>query len=164
MALQPLSILHTGVFFAVLAGLYGWIIGALWSPFLLPERGRSLFDSLPPSEWYWNYALWIPVPAAVWGFVFGTTLSVSLDVRPPTQASEIYVAGIDGIIVASAVALLLWPTLLLFVLPARWDPQEYSPATLLFVLGSLVWYLVLLAGPTYVLTVFAGFGDAMAGP
>lgn len=166
MALQPLSVLYTAVFLAVVVGLYGWVVGVLWSPFLLSERIRGLFGTLPPSEWYWNYALWIPLPAAVWGFFFGAGLSASRDVRGPTQASELYVAGVDGIILATVVSLLVWPTVLLYVLPAKdldWDPAKYAPTTLLLVLGSLVWYLVFLVGPAYVLTVLAGFGDVMSG-
>jgi hypothetical protein len=162
-----LSVLFTGVHFALLIGLYGLLIGVFWSPFLAAGRFRDLFASLPPSEWRVNYALWIPLPALVWGFLFGGVLSVSLDVRPPTQASEIYVAGIDGIVVATLISLLLWPILLLYVLPASgfdWDCNEYAPRTVVLVVGSLLWYLVFLVGPAYVLSIFAGFGDAMAGP
>lgn len=167
MALQPLSILYTGVFLAVVVGLYGWFIGILWSPLLLTERFRQLFESLPPSNWLPNYVLWIPLPAVVWGFFFGSILSLSLDVRPPTQASEIYVAGVDGIAVATVMSFLVWPAVLLYVLPRKgfdWDPEDYSGSTVLLVVGSLLWYLVFLVGPAYVFTVFAGFGDAMAGP
>ena len=161
------SVVFTGVHFALLIGLYGVFIGVLWSPFLAAGRLRALFASLPPSEWRVNYALWIPLPALVWGFLFGSVLSVSLDVRPPTQASEIYVAGIDGIVVATLVSILLWPILLLYVLPANgvdWDRNEYAPKTVVLVVVSLVWYLVFLVGPAYVLSIFAGFGDVMAGP
>lgn len=167
MALQPLEILHTGVFMLVIAGLYGWCIGVLWSPFLLSARVRSLFGSLPPSDWYWNYALWIPLPAAVWGFLFGAGLSTSRDVLSPGNASELYAAGVDGIVVATAVSLVLWPAVLLYALPERgidWDPENYSPTTVLLVATSVVWYLVFLVGPAYVFTVFAGFGDVMSGP
>jgi hypothetical protein len=88
-------------------------------------------------------------------------------VRPPTQASEIYVAGIDGIVVATLLSLLLWPFLLLYVLPGSgldWDRNEYAPKTIMLVVGSLVWYLMFLVGPAYILALFAGFGDVMAGP
>lgn len=167
MALQPLDILHTGVFMLVIAGLYGLLIGVVWSPFLLSARFRSLFDSLPPAEWFWNYALWIPLPAAVWGFFFGSGLSLSRDVFSPGQASELYAAGVDGIVIATVVSLVLWPTVLLYALPDRgidWDPERYSPTTVVLVVSSLVWYLVFLVGPAYVFTVFAGFGDVMSGP
>jgi hypothetical protein len=162
-----LSVLFTSVHFSLLIGLYGLLIGVFWSPFLAAERLRNLFASLPPSEWRVNYVLWIPLPALVWGFLFGGTLSVSLDVRPPTQASEIYVAGIDGIVVATLISLLLWPILVLYVLPGSgldWDRNEYAPKTVILVVGSFVWYLVFLVGPAYILSLFAGFGDAMAGP
>jgi hypothetical protein len=167
MALQPLSILHTGVFFAVAAGLYGWFIGILWTPFLFAERFRRLFETLPPSDWLPNYVLWIPLPAVVWGFLFGSGISLSRDIFSPGQASELYAAGIDGIVIATTVSLILWPLLLLYVLPKRgvdWDPHGYSPSTVLLVVVSLVWYLALLVGPAYVFTVLAGFGDVMSGP
>jgi len=162
-----LSVLFTSVHFALLIGLYGLLIGVFWSPFLAAERLRDFFGSLPPSEWRVNYALWIPLPALVWGFLFGGTLSVSLDVRPPTQASEIYVAGIDGIVVATLISLLLWPFIILYVLPSSgldWDRNEYAPKTIILGVGSFVWYLVLLVGPAYILSLLAGFGDAVAGP
>lgn len=167
MALQPLEILHTGVFLAIVSGLYGLCIGVLWSPFLLSGRFRHFFESLPPAEWYWNYALWIPLPAAVWGFFFGSGISLSRDVFSPGKASELYAAGVDGIVIATVVSLLLWPVVLLYVLPRKgydWDPADYSPTTILLVVGSLIWYLVFLVGPAYVFTVFAGFGDVMSGP
>jgi hypothetical protein len=53
------------------------------------------------------------------------------------------------------------------VLPKKgvdWDPRGYSPSTVLLVVASLVWYLVLLIGPAYAFTVLAGFGDVMSGP
>lgn len=162
-----LSVLFTSFHFALVIGLYGLLIGVLWSPFLLAERLRALFASLPPSEWRVNYVIWMPLPALIWGLLFGGVVSVSLDIRQPTRASEIYVAGIDGIVVATVVSLLLWPALLLYALPARefdWDPNEYAPTTVILVIGSVVWYLLFLAGPAYVLSIFAGFGDAMAGP
>ncbi len=164
---DPLSVLFTAVHFALLIGIYGLLIGVFWSPFLAAERLRGLFAVLPPSEWRVNYALWIPLPALVWGFLFGGTLSMSLDVRPQTQASEIYVAGIDGIVVATLISLLLWPILLLYVLPGSgldWDQNEYTPKTIMLVFGSLIWYLALLVGPAYTLSLVAGFGDVMAGP
>lgn len=164
---NPVSVLFTAVHFALLIGIYGLLVGVFWSPFLAAGRLRDLFAVLPPSEWRVNYALWIPLPALVWGFLFGGTLSVSLDVRPPTQASEIYVAGIDGIIVATLISLLLWPILLLYVLPGSgldWNQNDYTPKTTILVVGSLIWYLVLLAGPAYILSLVAGFGDVMAGP
>lgn len=167
MALQPLSILYTGVFLAVVAGLYGWFIGILWSPFLLTERFRRLFESLPPSEWLPNYVLWIPLPAVVWGFFFGAGISLSRDVLSPGKASELYAAGVDGIVAATAVSLVVWPVVLLYVLPRKnhdWDPNGYSASTVLLVVTSLLWYLVFLVGPAYVISVFAGFGDAMTGP
>jgi hypothetical protein len=92
---------------------------------------------------------------------------MSLDMRPPTQASEIYVAGIDGIVVATLISLLLWPILLLYVLPGSgldWDRNKYAPKTIILVVGSLLWYLVFLTGPAYILSLVAGFGDVMAGP
>jgi hypothetical protein len=161
------SVLVTAVHFALLIGIYGLFIGVFWSPFLAVGRLRELFALLPPSEWRVNYVLWIPLPALVWGFLFGGTLSVSLDVRPPTQASEIYVAGIDGIVVATLISLLLWPFLLLYVLPEiglDWDCNEYTPKTIILIVGSLLWYLAFLVGPAYVLSLLAGFGDVMAGP
>lgn len=92
---------------------------------------------------------------------------MSLDVRPPTQASEIYVAGIDGIVVATLISLLLWPFIILYVLPSSgldWDRNEYAPKTIILGVGSFVWYLALLVGPAYILSLLAGFGDAVAGP
>lgn len=167
MALDPLAVLYTGLFLAVVCGLYGLLIAILWSPFLLSERIRALFSALPPADWRASYALWIPVPATVWGFLFGSVLSLSRDVRPPADASSLYVGGIDGIAVATALVLVSLPVLSLRVLPARGtgrDPADDTPRTVLLVLAGTVWYLLLLVGPAYALTVLAGFGDAMSGP
>jgi len=167
MSLEPVAVLHAGVFLGVIGGLYGLLVAVVWSPLLLSGRVRRLFDSLSACDWRLDYALWAPVPAACWGFLCGTVVSVSLDVRPPTDASPLYVSGIDGIVVATAISLLLWPALLLSVLPARgWD--WYSPAdrstTAPLVVAGTVWYLSWLVVPTYYVVLFAGFGDAMSGP
>lgn len=167
MVLDPISVLHTGVFFAVVCGLYGWLVAAAWAPFLLADRVRRLFGSLPPTDWRLNYLLWMPLPAVLWGFLFGSALSLSRDVRPPTRASELYVAGIDGIVVATVLSALLWPVLLLYVLPARgfdWDRDEYGPRTVLLVVAGTVWYLLFLVGPAYVFVLLAGWGDVLSGP
>lgn len=166
MALDPISVLHSGLFLAVVCGAYGWLVGVLWTPFLVAGRVRKLFDSLPHADWRVSYALFIPLPGVAWGFLFGCTLSLSRDVRPPTRASELYVAGVDGIVAATLVSVVLWPTLLVYVLPRRgvdWDPDGYGPTTVLLVLGVTVWYLLFLVGPAYALSVFAGFGDSFSG-
>jgi hypothetical protein len=165
MSIDPLAVLHMGLFLAVVSGLFGWLVAVLWAPFLAAGRFRRLLDSLPPFGWRGNYALWIPLPAVVWGFLCGTVVSVSLDVRPETKASPIYVSGLDGIVVATAVSLVVWPILLLVVLPdrgVRWYRDEDTASTGALVLSSTVWYLLFLVGPAYVLTVLAGFGDAMS--
>jgi len=166
MALDILSVLHTGVFLAVVTGLSGWLVGLVWTPFLVSKRLRRLFDTLPPREWLVNYALWIPLPAAVWGFCFGAGLSLSRDVLDPGTASPLYAAGVDGIVAATVVSLVLWPVLLLYVLPEKgidWIRDGDIPKTAVLVVGSLVWYLLFLIGPAYVFTLFAGFGDTFSG-
>jgi hypothetical protein len=165
MAVDPLSVLYTGLFLAVVCAVYGWLVAVAWLPFLAAGRLRRLFGSLSTRGWLANYALWMPLPGAVWGFVFGCTLSASRDVRAPSQVSPLYVAGVDGIVAATLVSLVLWPVVLLSVLPARgidWDPEGDSPGTAALVVGGTVWYLLFLVGPAYALSVFAGFGDAMA--
>lgn len=102
----------------------------------------------------------------VWAFFFGSVLSLSRDVLPPTQASELYVSGVDGIVVATAVSILLWPILLLYVLPARgfdWHSENSTPTTVALVVGGTVWYLLWLVGPMYLFVFFAGFGEVMSG-
>jgi hypothetical protein len=165
MTVEPLAVLHSGVFTALLCGIYGWLIGVLWSPFLLARRMRLLFASLPNADWRVSYGLWIPLPAVVWGFCFGCVISLSRDLRTPGKASPLYVAGLDGIAVATLVSLLLWPALLLYVLPERgfdWDPAEYDVRTVLLVVAGIVWYLLFLVGPAYAMSVFAGFGDSFS--
>ena len=165
MALQPLEIVYTGVVLAVVGGIYGWLVAVLWSPFLLSGRMRSLFETLPPSDWRVNYALWMPLPAAIWAFLFGFGLSLSSDVRPPTKAASLYVAGVDGIALATLVSLPLWPALLLSLLPKRgfdWAPNDYGPKTAALVVTGTIWYLVFLVGPAYALSILAGFGQVMS--
>jgi hypothetical protein len=147
--------------------LYGLVIGGFWTPLLLAKRLRRLFATLPPSDWRVSYVLWIPLPAVFWGILFGVVLSVSPDLREPTSASPLYVGGVDGIVVATIVSLLVLPVVVLYLLPARgydWVPEEYSTTTVVLVVGGLLWYLLFLVGPAYVLSIFAGFGDAMTGP
>lgn len=112
-----------------------------------------------------NYVLWLPLPAAVWAFFFGFDLSLSSDVRPPTKAAPLYVAGVDGITLTTLISLPLWPVLLLYILPSRgldWDPNGYDSKTTLLVVTSTIWYLVFLVGPAYVLSLLAGFGQVMS--
>lgn len=164
--LDAVGILYTGVFIAILCGLYGLFVGVLWTPFLVARSVRALFDSLGDRDWRVTYVLWIPLPAVLWGFLFGSVLSLSRAVRPPTRASELYVAGMDGLAVATLVSIILWPILLVYVLPGRgcdWDPNGYGPKTIVLVVGGLVWYLSFLIGPAYVLSILAGFGDVMSG-
>ncbi|WP_458205062.1 hypothetical protein [Haladaptatus sp. NG-SE-30] len=166
MTVEPISILPTGIFLAVVGGLYGGLIAVVWSPFLVVGRLRRLFDSLPPSGWGLNHFLWMPLPAVLWGFLCGSALSLSRDVRPPTKASPLYVSGLDGIVVATGVSILLWPTLLLYALPAKgfdWYAEESTPTTVVLVAGAIVWYLLWLVVPTYVIVLFAGFGDTFSG-
>ena len=167
MNIEPIAILHMGVFLAIVGGLYGLLVALVWSPFLLAGRFRRLFGSLPPSDWRVNYVLWIPLPAACWGFLCGSIVSLSRDIRPPTEASPLYISGLDGIIVATAVSLLLWPILLLYVLPARgfdWYSNDDISTTVALVIGGIVWYLPWLVVPTYILVLLAGLGDVMSGP
>lgn len=166
MSIDLLATLHMGVFFAIGSGFIGLLIAVVWSPFLLTEHFRQLFGSLFPFEWRKNYLLWIPLPAVCWGFLWGSVVSMSLDIRPPTDASPIYVAGLDGIIVATAVSLVLWPVLLLYVLPARgfdWYANKGTSTTVTLVIGGMVWYLPWLIIPAYILGLVFGWGDVLAG-
>lgn len=167
MAVDALPVLYGAVLTAFLNWLYGLVIAVFWSPFLFAGRLRRFLDSLPPADWRLNYVVWLPFPAALWGFLFGIGLSVSPELRQPGRASPLYLGGVDGIVVASLVSLVLWPALLLYVLPGRgfdWSPGGRSPTTVALVVGGTVWYLLFLVVPWYALSVFAGFGDAMAGP
>lgn len=165
MAVDPVSVLYTGLFLAVVSWFYGFLVAVAWTPFLVAGRVRGLFSTLPPAGWIRSYALWTPVPAAVWGFLFGCVLPLSREFRPPSRASELYLAGVDGITVATLVSLPLWPAVLLSLLPARgidWDPHGYGPKTALLLVVATVWYLLSLVGPAYAFSVFAGVGDAMS--
>ena len=167
MSVDPLAILYMGVFLAIVSGLYGLLIALFWSPFLLSKHFRQLFGSLSTFDWRINYILSIPLPAVCWGFLCGSAVSLSLDIRPPTDASPLYVSGLDGIIVATAVSLLLWPALLLYVLPARgfdWYSSKDTSTMVTLVIGGTLWYLPWLIIPTYLIVLFAGFGDVMTGP
>lgn len=164
MNVDLIYVLFTGLHFALLGGLYGLLIALVWSPFLIAGRLRGLFDALPPTDWRLSYVLWMPLPAMVWAFFLGIVLPVSRVVRPPTEASLVYVTALDGMMVATAVSILLWPILLLYVLPVRgfdWYPEERTPTTVALVVGGTVWYLLLLVVPMYVFALFAGFGDVM---
>jgi hypothetical protein len=165
MPLEPLEILHTGVFLAVVAGVYGWLVGALWAPFLLSGRLRGLFDALSSREWWVNYVLAIPLPAVLWGFLFGTGLSTSRDVLDPGGAAPLYAAGVDGVVFATAVSLLLWPAILLSGLPDRgldWADGRYDRRTGALTVIGVCWYHLFLAVPGYVLSIAAGFGQVLS--
>lgn len=165
MGLDIVSVVYTGMFLGAVGWLYGWLVGVLCSPFLLSERVRSLFAAVPPRGWVANYALWIPLPAAVFGFWWGFGMSFSRDVLDPGTAAPLYAAGMDGLVLATLISAVLWPAMLLYVLPRRgydWRPEDDEARSLLVVLGGLAWYLVFLVGPVYVLTIFAGFGQVMS--
>jgi hypothetical protein len=166
MTVDVVQVLVSGLIVAALCVPYGLIVGVFCAPLLVAKRLRRMFDTIPNVDWRVTYALFVPLPAVVWGFLFGSVLELSSDLRPPTRASPLYLGGVDGIAVATLVSLLLWPTLLLYVLPRTgvdWDPNDYAPTTVFLVVAGLVWYLLFLVGPAYALSVFAGFGDAMAG-
>jgi len=166
MAIDIGSALLSGAVAAAFCAIYGFVIGVFWTPFLIAKRFRRLFAELLDTDWRATYTLLIPLPAIVWGFFFGSVLELSPDLRPPSAASPSYLGGIDGIVVATLVSSLLWPTLLLYILPRvgiDWDPNEYPASTIILILSGLGWYLMCLIGPAYVLSVFAGFGDAMSG-
>lgn len=160
-ALDPASTLSTGLVLAVACGLYGWLVAFLWAPFLVAERFRVLFASLPPDGAAVNYGLWMPLPAALWGFLAGSVFSLSAGGTPSTAS-----AAVDGIVAATLVSVLLWPTVLLYVLPAGgvdWTPTGRTLPTVALVVGGTAWYLLFLVVPASVATVFAGFGEAMSG-
>lgn len=165
MTFDPLGVAYTAVFLAAVAGVYGVAVAVVWSPFLLSGRLRALFEALPPGDSPLGY-LWLPLPAAVWGFLFGAGLSASRDLLSPGDAAPLYAAGVDGIVVATLVSAVLWPAAVLWWLPRRgvvWRPDGDGPETVALVVAGVVWYLLWLAGPAYVLSVFAGFGQAMSG-
>jgi hypothetical protein len=167
MSINLIATLHMGIFFAIISGLVGLLIALVWSPFLLTEHFRQLFGSLSRFDWHINYVLWIPLPALCWGFLWGSVVSLSLNIRSPTGSSPIYVAGLDGIVVATAVSLVVWPGLLLYVLPARgfdWYANKDTSTTVSLVIGGTVWYLPWLVIPAYVLGLVFGWGDVLAGP
>jgi len=164
MALDPVSVLYNAVFVAVATGIYGWVIAVFWSPFLLSARLRALLDALPPRDWRWNYVLWIPLPGGTWGFIWGATLAIRSDLQPPE--ATIGAAAIDGLVIASVFSLLLWPAILLVVLPARgydWSPEDDRLLSALLVIGGTSWYLLFIVGPMYYLSLLAGIGGAMTG-
>lgn len=166
MAIEPIWTVFTGLHFAILGGIYGLFIAVFWSPFLLAKRFRMLFESLPPTDWRVSYFLWMVLPGMVWAFFFGSVLTLSRDVRPPTPASGLYVSGIDGLVVATVISLLLWPALLLYVLPGRglqWFSRK-DLKTVALAVGGTVWYLVWLVVPMYAFVLFAGLGEVMGGP
>ena len=119
MAADPLSVPHNAAFLAVVFGAYGVVVWVVSAPVLVAGRVRRPLDSLPPADRRVNYALWVPLPAAVLGFLCGATLPVSRAYHPPGSASPLYVSGVDGIVVATGVSVALWPALLLYVLPSR---------------------------------------------
>lgn len=164
MPLDPVSILQSAVFVGVVVGIYGWVIAFFWSPFLLSRRIRALLDVLPPRTWQWNYALWMPVPGIVWGVFWGATLAIRSDLQPPE--ATIGAAAFDGLITATVLSLLLWPLVLLFVLPSRgypWYPADERLSAALLVIGGTGWYLLFIVVPMYYLSLLAGIGGAMTG-
>ena len=164
MAIDPLAMLYSGAFAAVATGMYGWVIAIPWSPFLLSDRLRALFAALPPAGWQASFVFWIPIPAAVWGFLWGGTLSFRADLQPPE--ATIGAAAMDGLVVATAASVLLWPAVLLYGLPATgtdWFADWTRPRTALLVVAATGWYLLFLVVPGYFLSILAGIGGAMTG-
>lgn len=164
MALDPVSVLQSAVFVAVAVGIYGWVVAFFWSPFLLSRRIRKLLDVLPPRNWQWNYALWMPLPGATWGFIWGATLAIRSDLQPPE--ATIGAAAFDGLVAATGFSLLLWPAVLLVGLPGSgydWYPDNERLRTALLVIGWTTWYLLFIVVPMYYLSLLAGIGGAMTG-
>jgi len=149
-------------------GIYGLFVGTLCTPFLLAERVRSLYASLPGPNWGVNYALWTPIPCIVWWFLWGFLADVTG--REVPLQSDAWVLGIPGLgmpsVVATAASLLWWPVVLLYALPAlgvEWHEEYRTVTTAAILLAATAWYLLFVAGAIMVLDVFAGFGESFNG-
>ncbi len=151
------SLLISELQFAFIGAVQGLVIAVLWAPFLFAKHWRRLFSSLPPTEWQINYLFWMPLPAIVWYLIFGIALRVGLNTGSSTSSSVMFTAGVNAIVGATVVSLLLWPILLLYVLPAKgfnWHGDEHTPTTVVLVLSGLLWYLLVLTIPVGLLVFF----------
>lgn len=166
MGLDAFGILYSGVFLAVVVGVYGYLPGSLTAPFLLAAPFRKLFAGLPGPNWGTSYVLWIPLPAALWGFCFGVVISLSGDLGPTAAEPDLYHLGVEGIIVATAVSAVLWPAVLLYWLPSidvSWYGDEAGLKEIALAVGATAWYLLFVVYPAYMFVFFAGFGQAFSG-
>ncbi|MCD2204936.1 hypothetical protein [Halobacterium sp. KA-6] len=122
----------------------------LWSPFLLSERLRSLFRHLPPTNSLLRSYLVVEIGLAV-PFIMGTAVAL---VRIPRAA--VSTAILDTVVQITFVYVVALPVLAGDVLPklgVDWDPTGYSGTTWLLLVGSVVWYAVLVAVPLSFLAV-----------
>ncbi|TSD09000.1 hypothetical protein DP107_17165 [Haloglomus irregulare] len=84
-----------------------------------------------------------------------------IDVQAAGNTSLLYPAGRYAIAVATLVALVLWPLVLVVLSPRSgidWGPADYSPATVALVTGGVGWYLSFPVVPMDALSVFTGVG------
>lgn len=130
---------------AVLLGVaLGFVAVVLWSPLLLSGRVRSLFRHLPPAN-----SLLISYLVVGGGltlpFIAGTGVAL---VRMPQAAVSI--AILDVVVQTAFVYVIALPLLAGDILPklgVDWDPSGYGETTWLLLVGSVVWYVVVVAVP-----------------
>lgn len=133
--------------FAAMLLVPGLVVTVLWSPFLLSERVRALFDRLPPFESpYPNYVLFalagsLPyVAGLLWAFRAADTGSVVF--TSTLVVSVVYV-----------VALPIGAVLGLPRAGVDWDPTGYGVATWGVLVAGAVWYALLFAAPLTVVSI-----------
>ncbi|MFC6990239.1 hypothetical protein ACFQJD_18845 [Haloplanus sp. GCM10025708] len=136
----------TGVYATLAGALAGVVAAVLWSPFLLSDRLRALFQLGPTDHWGLNYVVACVVVTAVHGLVLGVGLALGAGRDGPSIAVILLVSALTIGLVWAVPAV---------ALPARgyeWDPRGFDAVTHLLLVGGSIWYAAIVTVPMFVLS------------
>ncbi|MDY6765537.1 MAG: hypothetical protein SV377_07660 [Halobacteria archaeon] len=128
----------------------GLAVAVFWSPFLLVDRLRSLFRTLPPKgSMTVTYPIVMVLLSLPW--VIGTGVAIVLSPLEPVPYAN---AILDVVLPLSIVYVIGLPVLGGFVLPKAgvdWDPKNYDIASWASLIVGGIWYTVFFAVPLFVI-------------
>lgn len=135
----------------------GLVAALLWSPFLLADRLRALFRTLPPGAGVAGSYLLLAVGGGL-PYVAGGlwALSQSADAGDAAVANAL----LDVLVGLSLGYVVVAPVLAGIVLPALdvdWDPTGYGAGTWALLVAGSGWYAALLSAPLFLMAVVVAF-------
>lgn len=129
----------------------GLVAALLWSPFLLSDRVRALYRSLPPARSTGLSYLIVTVGLSV-PFLAGTTWAITSTAE--ASGGAMANALLTVLFTVSATYVIGIPVATIEGLPRvgiDWDPTGYEAATWLLLIAGAAWYAALFAVPLFLI-------------